>query len=246
MYVLLLTVAAGLMIGMRQCSMKGIGERHEPIAGGDTINVAIEISPMGVTTVGDSLGGYYYDLIRQAAAKHGHILRFHPFTQLHTALEGLDEGRYQIVVSDIPATADMKERYLFVQPGEIDKQVLVQRKDSMGMVPYASQFDLARKHITLPHNSPFISRLRNLSHEIGDTIYVTEDPQYSTEQLVIMTAIGEVDNAVASARVAAPLLQRYPNLDATLEISFNQFQGWAMLPKDSLLHREMESWFTGH
>ena len=117
MYVLLLTVAAGLMIGMRQCSMKGIGERHEPIAGGDTINVAIEISPMGVTTVGDSLGGYYYDLIRQAAAKHGHILRFHPFTQLHTALEGLDEGRYQIVVSDIPATADMKERYLFVQPG---------------------------------------------------------------------------------------------------------------------------------
>ena len=47
MYVLLLAVAAVLMIGMRQCSMKGIGERHEPIAGGDTINVAIEISPMG-------------------------------------------------------------------------------------------------------------------------------------------------------------------------------------------------------
>ena len=149
-------------------------------------------------------------------------------------------------MSDIPATADMKERYLFVQPGEIDKQVLVQRKDTTGAVPYANQFDLAGQHITLPNNSPFISRLRNLSHEIGDTIYVTEDLQYSTEQLVIMTAIGEVDNAVASARVAAPLLQRYPNLDASLEISFNQFQGWAMSPKDTILHREIESWFAGH
>ena len=98
--------------------------------------------------------------------------------------------------------------------------------------------------MTVPHNSPFISRLRNLSHEIGDTIYVTEDPQYSSEQLIIMTALGEIPNAVVSARVATPLLRRYPDLDASLEISLNQFHGWAMSHRDSILQREIASWLT--
>ncbi len=244
-YLLLLIVAPALMVALRQCSVKGIGERREAIAGGDTINVAIEISPMGVTISGDTLGGYYYDIMRQLASAHGRQLRFHPFTQLKTALEGLDEGRYQVVVSDIPATAEMKGRYLFVQPGEIDRQVLVQRKDSTGTMACATQFDLGGKHVTVPHNSPFISRLRNLSHEIGDTIYVAEDSRYSSEQLIIMTAIGEIDNVVVSARVAEPLLRRYPNLDASLHVSFNQFQGWAMSPRDSILHREIAGWFKG-
>lgn len=244
MYLLLLLIAIGLMIGLRQCSARNLPERSEKVAGGDTINVAIEISPMGVTTLGDTLGGYYYDLINKLASKHGRPLKFHPFTQLQTALTGLDEGRYQLVVSDIPITSELKNRYRFIQAGEIDRQVLVQRRDTTGEVECATQFDLAGKHVTVPHNSPFISRLRNLSHEIGDTIYVTEDPQYSSEQLIIMTALGEIPNAVVSARVATPLLRRYPDLDASLEISLNQFHGWAMSHRDSTLQREIASWLT--
>lgn len=244
LYLLLLLIAAGGMIGMRQCSARNLHERTDMIAGGDTINVAIEISPMGVTTIGDTLGGYYYDMIRNLAASHGHPLKFHPFTQLQTALNGLDEGRYQIVVSDIPATSELKDRYLFVQPGEIDRQVLVQRRDSTGLVECATQFDLATKQVTVPNGSPFISRLRNLSHEIGDTIYVTEDPQYSSEQLIIMTALGEVPNVVVSARVAAPMLKRYPNLDASLEISLNQFHGWALSHRDSVLRDTISQWLA--
>lgn len=244
LYILLLVIAAGLMVGMRQCSARNLPERADKVAGGDTINVAIEISPMGVTTIGDTLGGYYYDMINRLAAAHGRMLRFHPFTQLQTALAGLDEGRYQIVVSDIPATSELKNRYIFVQPGEIDRQVLVQRRDSTGEVECKTQFDLAGKHVTVPHNSPFISRLRNLSHEIGDTIFVTEDPIYSSEQLIILTAIGEVPNVVVSAHVAAPLLQRYPSLDASLEISLNQFHGWALSPRDSALCDTINRWIS--
>lgn len=47
MYLLLLLIAIGLMIGLRQCSARNLPERSEKVAGGDTINVAIEISPMG-------------------------------------------------------------------------------------------------------------------------------------------------------------------------------------------------------
>ena len=124
---------------------------------------------------------------------------FHPFTRLETALEGLETGRYQLVVSDIPATAEMKDRYLFVRPVGIDRQVLVQRRDSSGNIDIHNQFDLAKRQVTVPAGSPFISRLHNLSREIGDTIYITEDPEYSSEQLIVLTALGEVHNVVVNA-----------------------------------------------
>lgn len=244
LYILLLLLAVGSMVGIRQCSKRHLPPRAENIATGDTINVAIEISPTGVTMQADTLGGVYYDLLNAAARRHRRPVKFHPFTLLSTALKGLDEGRYQLVVSDIPATAELKEKYLFINPVGIDKQVLVQLRDTAGAVPITTQFDLGGRHITVPRNSPYISRLRNLSHEIGDTIYITEDPEYSSEQLIILTALGEVPNVVVSARVAEPLLKRYPRLDASLAISFNQFQGWVLAPRDSLLRDTLNTWLT--
>lgn len=46
-YALLLAVALGLMLTARQCSTKRIGARADDVAGGDTLNVAIEISRPG-------------------------------------------------------------------------------------------------------------------------------------------------------------------------------------------------------
>lgn len=247
LYLLLLIIAVGAMAMIRQCSRPQIPPRVENLAGGDTINVAIEISPMGATMVGDTLGGVYYDMLRQAAASHGMTLRFHPFTQLESALRGLDEGRYRLVVSDIPATAELKDKYIFIDPVGIDRQVLVQRRDTTvanDSSLITTQFHLAKKEVVVPKGSPYISRLINLSHEIGDTIYITEDPEYSSEQLILLTALGEVSRVVVSERVALPFLQKYPQLDASLGISFNQFHGWALAPADSALRDTLSSWLT--
>ena len=247
LYLLLLVVAVATMIMLRQCSARTIPPRSEAIAGGDTINVAIEISPMGATMVGDTLGGVYYDMLRRAAALHGRQLKFHPFTQLDYALQGLDKGRYQIVVSDIPATAALKEKYIFVDPVGIDRQVLVQRRDTTLEADTAlitTQLGLAGKEVTVPQGSPYISRLINLSHEIGDTIYIRQDKDYSSEQLIVLTALGEVERAVVSERVVRPFLLRYPQLDASLAISFNQFHGWALAPADSALRDTISTWLN--
>ena len=187
---LLLAIVVIVMMMLRQCSVKSLPPRQDNIAGGDTINVAIEISPVGVTLQRDTLSGTYYDMLADMAAQHGRPLKFHPFTQLQHALDGLDQGRYQIVVSDIPATSELKEKYLFVDPVAIDKQVLVQRRDTAtGAIDIASQFDLAHRRVNVPHGSPFISRLNNLAREIGDTIVVAEDPDYSSEQMLSLIHI---------------------------------------------------------
>lgn len=244
LYLLLLAAAVGIMLMLKECSAETLPPRNEAVASGDTLNVAIEISPVGVTMDADTLSGTYYNIVRQICSQHNRPVRFHPFTQLETALEGLDKGKYQLVVSDIPATAHMKSHYIFMNPIGLDRQVLVQRRDSSGHTPISSQFDLAKQKITLPKGSPFITRLHNLAREIGDTIYIHQDSSYSSEQLIILTAIGEADNVVVNAGTAAPLLKQYPNLDASLEISFNQFQGWALAPRDSMLRDTLNAWLS--
>ena len=54
LYVLMLIAAVGCMaVGLKMCSSPGLSERDEHLAAGDTLNVAIEVSPVGVTMSGD-------------------------------------------------------------------------------------------------------------------------------------------------------------------------------------------------
>lgn len=232
-----------LMVMLRQCSMKKLGPRPDNIAGGDTVNVAIEISPMGVSMDGDSLSGVYYTKLNEIFARHNRPVRFHAFTRLEDAMEGLEAGKYQLVVADIPATAELKGRFLFVDPLGVDQQVLVQHRDTVsGNLRIKSQIELGGDTVWVPKGSPFIPRLANLSKEIGDSIIVVEEPEYSSEQMVIMVALGEIPNVVVSRGVAEPLLATYPEIDASVGISFNQFQSWALSPRDSLLRDSLNVW----
>jgi len=241
MYVLLLAVALGLMLSARQCSTKRIGQRPDTVAGGDTLNVAIEISPTGLSLAGDTLSGEYYTLLRDVCRRHGRPLRFHPYTRLEDALAWLREGRCRLIVGDLPVTAEMRGELIFVNPVGVDKQVLVQLADSSAI---KNQFDLAGQTVHVAKESPYIQRLRNLSHEIGDTIFVIEDSEYSSEQLVILTAIGEIPRAVVNRATAESLRSRYPNLDLSVDISFNQFQSWALAPSDTLLRDTLNHWLS--
>lgn len=126
-------------------------------------------------------------------------MKFHPYTRLEDALQWLDEGRCRLIVGDLPVTAEMRDRLIFVNPVGVDKQVLVQLADTTGNA-VRTQIDLAGKTVYVPKESPYIQRLRNLSHEIGDTIYIIENAEYSPEQLVILTALGEIPRARCQPR----------------------------------------------
>ena len=100
----------------------------------------------------------------------------------------------------------------------LNKQVLVQRtaEANNGQAPIRNQLDLAQKTLYIPKDSPALLRLQNLGHEIGDTIYVVEDELYSTEQLMIMVAKGDIDYAVCDQQIARMTQKktagsRYPN-----------------------------------
>lgn len=247
LYVILFIVALGLMLSIRQCSVNRLGPRPDNVAEGDTLNVAIEISPTGLSLSGDTLSGTYYNMLRSACSRHGMPIHILPYTRVEDALQWLRDGRVRLVVGNLPVTAEMRRDFIFVDPVGVEKQVLVQLRKSDTVPPEViTQFDLASRTVVVPKESPYIPRLRNLSHEIGDTIYIQEDADNSSEQLVIMTALGRIPMTVVSRATADSLAGRYPLLDTSVEISLNQFQSWALLPADSLLRDSLSTWLSGN
>ena len=111
-----------------------------------------------------------------------------------------------------------------------------------GQAPIRNQLDLAQKTLYIPKDSPALLRLQNLGHEIGDTIYVVEDELYSTEQLMIMVAKGDIDYAVCDQQIARMTQKKLPEVDILTDVSFTQLQSWAVRKDSPVLLDSLNSW----
>lgn len=228
---LLLVAAVAAMIMLRGCSSpKSVVESDEPVKSkGDTLDVAIDYSPVSMYADGDSVGGLNYEIMKAIAAKGNIPVKFHPVTSFDNALKYLTDGKYDIVISDVPVTLDFKEQYLQTEPVYLDKQVLVQYADTAAdFEPVKSQLDLGGRHVWVVAGSPTEGRLKNLSAEIGDTIYVESDPAYSSELLYMMTSIGEIRLCVINEQLANAMVAKGGRADISANISFTQFQAWVL------------------
>ena len=245
---LLAFAIVGMIFACDRSKVRGNASHESPLAVelDDTLRVGIQISPMGVSTAGaDTIGGFGYEMVNGIAKANNLALQIEGFTQVSDALKRLADNRYDIVISGVPVTSELRSDFLFTVPVYTDHQVLVQRKDSAtGKAPITSQKELRGATVYLAAHSPFLQRVRNLSHEIGDTIYVVQDNEYGPEQLIILTALGEIPNVIANQRTAAALAKQYPDLDISLDMSFNQLQAWAVAPRDSLLRDSLDSYIN--
>ncbi len=222
LYIVLLAVVVGFMVALSMCD-KPVDQAGTQHSGGDTLDIAIEYSPVTYYTYDDTLGGYNYDLLRMISHNTGRPMKFHPIVTLEKALTGLEEGRYDVVVAQYPMTAGDTARYAFTQPIYIDQQVLVQRRVSKAI---HSQLDLAGDTVWVVKGSPMNQRIASLSREIGDTIYVHVDELYGPEQLMMMVSAGEIRYAVVNRSIARAMASKLPNLDGSVAISLSQFQSW--------------------
>ena len=90
--------------------------------------------------------------------------------------------------------------------------------------------------------SPSISRIQNLSNEIGDTIYILEIEKYGQEQLLAMVANGDIEYAVCDEHIAQALASNFPQLDLQTAISFTQFYSWGVNIENTILLDTLNAW----
>lgn len=240
-----LVIYAILLIGiivsmnyLRQYSDKSSSLLMYKKAGGDTINVAIEISPISYSLSTDTIGGFYYDLLRLISSKYNVKFKFHKFVPLNIAIDGLNNSKFDIIVADI-ASSDYKEKYLLTEPIYRDNQILVQRKD----VSKHELSGLSSDSIWIVSNSPYVSQIRNMSKEVGyDTIYIIQDEKYSSGQLVELTAIGDIKQTIVNGDIALSMLKEYPQIELNTKMSFNQCKSWMLNKGNTGLCNKFNFW----
>jgi membrane-bound lytic murein transglycosylase MltF len=194
------------------------------------LRVSTDYNSIDYFVKGDSTYGFQYEMINALCDSLGVKPEWHVENSLNKNTNDLNAGRIDIIARNIPVTTELRRNFAFSIPVLHFTQVLVQRKAEYnhGKAPLRDQLMLAKKIVYVPSNSPSILRLKNLSSEIADTIYIKEMPDYESEQLMMMVANGDIDFAVCDARIAKINALLLPEVDVETAISFTQMQSWAM------------------
>lgn len=210
------------------------------------LRIVTEYNQSGYYVAGDTIEGFQYELSQAIAKLSGLEVQTHLEMSLAESFRELSDNTCDIIARNIPITSEIKENYLFTEPIVLNKQVLVQRTEeaNKGVQPIRNQLDLAQKTLYIPKDSPAKLRLLNLAHEIGDTIYIEEDELYSSEQLAIMVAKGDIDYAVCDQQIAKTSKKNLPEIDINTDISFTQLQSWAVRKDSPILLDSLNSWLS--
>ena len=218
----------------------------QEIQASGVLNVVIEYNSVDYYVSGDSIAGLQHELCQYIENRSGLTVNIQLENNLDVCIKGLNDETYDIIARNIPITNENKEFLAFTIPITQNKQVLIQRKSlEEDSVPFIrSQIDLAYKNIYVPINSPSILRLRNLSEEIAEPIFVEEIEDYSAEQLIYMVAGEEIDYAVVGKELAEKNALLFPNIDSSIDISFTQLQAWAVRNSSPVLLDSLNVWIA--
>ena len=218
---------------------------NEIMASGE-MNVVTDYNSIGYYVSGDTALGFQLEMMQALEKEWGVKVNLFLENSLEDNLKGLLEQRYDLIARNIPVNSALRDSFAFTDPITYNRLVLVQRKASFneGREPIRQHLDLAGKVIHVAADAPAIMRLNNLSHEIGDTILIEENPIYETEQLVMMVASGDIDFTICDKVMAVRLADHFPEIDIDTDISFTQVESWALRPDALHLLDSLNSWLS--
>ena len=218
------TLIATFLLPSKEKQVTHPRDYHE-IAGEGAIHVATEYNSISFFVNGDTLSGFHYELIEAFARDHSLKTVITPEMSFEKRLQGLAEGKFDVIAYDVLATSELKDSLLLTQALFIKNQL-----------------ELAGKTLHVVKDAPSILRIRNLSHEIADTIYIKEIEKYGPEQLIAMVAHGDIDYAVCNESIARMAIDSLPQIDISTDISFTQFYSWAVSKQSPALLDSLNTW----
>ena len=212
---------------------------YAEISSEGVLRVATEYNSISYHIVDDTIEGFDYELIQAFAHDKGLRLEVMPDMSFEHRLNGLKAGIYDIITCGIATSNEMKDTLPLTTPIARNKWILIQRKDSTQI---NTQLKLANCTLAVVKGSPARLRIRNLSEEIGDTIYINEIEKYGQEQLMPLVAHGDIDYAVVDQGIANALIDSFPQIDTHIDIGFTQFYSWAVNKNAPALLDSLNKW----
>jgi membrane-bound lytic murein transglycosylase F len=195
--------------------------------------------------------GYEYELLNKLCLDLGVQLEIVIVKDLDNIPNMLNSGAGDIVAANIAVTKKKARSLEFTEHLTLTRQVLIQRAagytapraDARKTELVRSTVDLIGKRVHVRGGSPYHTRLKNLSEEIGGDIEIVEVPaSVLTEDLIKQVSDGEIDYTVADESTALINRAYYPGIDADTAISFPQRIAWVVRNKSPELRETVNAW----
>ena len=261
-YLLLVFVAVFVSLG--SCDSNPIQEKRlrKAAAGMDLptilkngkLRVLVENSSVSYFVYRGKKMGFEYEMLQAFAQELGVELELIPAENLDDIQRILNRGEADLIACNYTITNDRKKEIDFTVPFLYTKQVLVQRKPmswekmtdaEVQKVLLTDASQLAKKKIHVWDKSSYYQRLMHLQDEIGDTIYIQNEPgDVTAEDLIEKVAEGYIDYTIVEKNVAQVNTKFHDNLDVNLEISFNQKIGFGLRKTSPLLKARINEWIS--
>lgn len=185
--------------------------------------------------------GFHYDLAQDFANYLGVKLQITEVNNnIDTAIQRLQEGRYDLLAVSMTQTPERKEQLRFSQPFFQTGEVLVQNR---GNIPVKNMTELDGKEIFIPKSADSYKKaLQQIQDSLNIHIYITEIDHYSNEDLMHLVETGKINYTVIDENVAQASGFSMKNIDYSLKLQENISVSWATHPDAGSLTAEINNW----
>jgi len=190
--------------------------------------------------------GFDYELARDFARSLGVDLEIRLLDDVDKMFEMLNNGDGDLIASNLTVTTARKKLVRYSSPLYTTKEVLVQRKELPDTASYPIISDTSQLHripIWVHKYSSFYTRLRDLEQKAGIPFRIHEAPgMISTDDLIRLTASGELPATITDENLAQLQKQDYPELDMSLVVSGPEDIAWAVRSNCPQLLEAVNEW----
>lgn len=184
--------------------------------------------------------GFQYELAQGFAKSLGVELKVKVLNSEVELVNALLNGEGDLIAYNLAITNERKKDLIYCGKENVSHQVLVQRYGKDGLDDVTQ---LVGKEIYVMPGK-YEDRLENLNQELGGGIIINEvsADSINNEDLIEMVAKGKIDYTVTNNELARINKTYYPNLDITMEISFDQRSAWAVRKTSPKLAEAADKW----
>ncbi|MGO3690568.1 MAG: transporter substrate-binding domain-containing protein [Psychroflexus halocasei] len=196
--------------------------------------------------------GFEYEMLERLAESLDLELEIVIAEDEDKLIEMLNRGDADLLAYGFTITEDRKKKISFTNALYNSYQVLIQRKPEywrqMKLHEIKNELitdpiELSGDTISVKKESSYADRIKNLSSEIGEEIYIDPIPgSWSADKIIKKIAEGEIKYTVADQNIAFINASYYPILDISTKVSFSQRIAWATRQNNPELLKVVNEW----
>lgn len=208
-----------------------------------TLVITVQNNPMSMYINGNDTSGYAYSIIREFAKDKNLKLEIKVKNSLEEEIKTLNFGGCNIIADIIPHTAKTKDRIRFSDPITQSHSVLIQNINSSN--PITRYRKIAKRTITIPKDSPYKSRIKNLEKEINDSIFIDETSNMNIIDIVKAMETEKDIISVCDKYQAENLKKEYPYI-TIMKIGFDQYCSLGIDKSATILADTINTWLDNY